>query len=337
VVEIEHNPTAPIAGRKLGKTDAVVSALGLGCFGLSNAYGQADAEESIRTIHRALELGCNLLDTADEYGAGQNEVLLGHALAGRRHRAFLATKFGLVWDTNGRATGLNGNPGYVRRACEASLHHLRTDVIDLYYLHRVDPQVAIEDTVGAMALLVKEGKVRYLGLSEATPALIRRASAVHPIAALQSEYSLWTRDPEEAVLPLCRDLGIGFVAFSPLGRGFFSAKLSAENIKSDDFRRQLPRFEPGNFSLNSRLLFSLRKIAEEKGCSPAQLALAWVLATAENVFAIPGTKSTNHLEENLGALSVQLSGSEKRMLDQAFQPGTFAGERYAKSSLFRPD
>jgi aryl-alcohol dehydrogenase-like predicted oxidoreductase len=210
-------------------------------------------------------------------------------------------------------------------------------VIDLYYLHRVDPQVPIEDTVGAMADLVKEGKVRYLGLSEATPELIRRASAVHPVAALQSEFSLWTRDPEEAVLPLCGELGIAFVAFSPLGRGFFSAKLSAESITADDFRSQLPRFESGNFDVNSRLLSSLRKIAEEKQCSPSQLALAWVLATAENVFAIPGTKSTDHLEENLGALSVQLSEPEKRAIDEAFQPGAFAGERYAKSSLFRPD
>jgi aryl-alcohol dehydrogenase-like predicted oxidoreductase len=278
-----------------------------------------------------------LLDTADEYGAGQNEQLLGNALAGRRHRAFVATKFGFVWDQYGKATGLNAKPEYARRACEASLGRLRTDSIDLYYLHRVDPQVPIEDTVGAMARLVEDGKVRYLGLSEVTPELVRRASAVHRITALQSEYSLWTRDPEGAVLPLCGELGIAFVSFSPLGRGFFSGKLSPENIKSDDFRRQLPRFQPENFALNSQRLSRLQKIAEEKQCTPAQLALAWVLASGANVLAIPGSKSIAHLEENLGAVSVRLSEREKSAMDEAFQPGTFAGERYPTRSLFRPD
>jgi len=337
VAKTEGYFNAPLAGRALGKTGAMVSALGLGCFGLTNAYGQADTAESIRTIHCAIGLGCNLLDTADEYGAGENELLLGRALSGRRHQAFVQTKFGFVWDRNGKATGLNAEPEYVRRACDASLRRLRTDVIDLYYLHRVDPRVPIADTVGAMARLVQDGKVRYLGLSEVTPELIRRAAAVHPITALQSEYSLWTRDPEQAVLPLCRELGIAFVAFSPLGRGFFSAKLSPENIGSNDFRRQLPRFQPENFQINSQRLSNLRKIAEEKQCTPAQLALAWVLASAENVFAIPGSRTAAHLEENVGALTVQLSASDKRAVDQAFQPGTFVGERYAVDSPFRPE
>ncbi len=337
MAQTEGDPTAPIAVRKLGSKGPFVSALGLGCFGLSNAYGQADSEESMRTIHRALDLGCNVLDTADEYGAGQNELLLGNALAGRRHGAFVATKFGFVWDRNGKVTGLNAHPDHVRQACEDSLGRLRTDVIDLYYLHRLDPHVPIEDTVGAMARLVDEGKVRYLGLSEVTPELLRRAAAVHPIAALQSEYSLWTREPELDMFPVCRELGIAFVAFSPLGRGFFSAKVRPQNIKNNDFRSQLPRFRPENFALNSQRLSTLREIAKEKECTPAQLALAWILAAAETVFAIPGSRSIAHLEENLGALSVRLSEPEKRAVDEAFQPGAFVGERYPERSLFRPD
>lgn len=327
----------PSGRRRLGRRGPELPALGLGCFGLSNAYGRAEDSESIRTIHRALDLGCNLLDTADEYGAGGNETLLGRALDGRRKDAFVCTKFGFAWDTDGKAVGLNGRPEYVQRACEASLGRLQTDVIDLYYLHRVDPKVPVEETVGAMAQLVAEGKVRYLGLSEATPELIRRACVVHPITALQSEYSLWTREAEGEVLPLCRQLGIAFVAFSPLGRGFLSGELSQRNIKEEDFRSHLPRFQPHNFDENSRRLSTLKLLAEQKGFSPAQLALAWVLADKGNTFAIPGTRSVLHLEENLAALSIQLSKAEKLEMDEAFKPGTFAGERYADNSPFRPD
>lgn len=327
----------PVLRRKLGINGPELSALGLGCFGLSDAYGRADDAQSIRTIHRALDLGCELLDTADEYGAGRNESLLGRALEGRREQAFLGTKFGFVWDEDGKAIGLNGHPDYVRRACEASLRRLQTDLIDLYYLHRVDPKIPIEETVGAMSRLVEDGNIRYLGLSEATPEQIERAWRVHPIAALQSEYSLWTRQPEERVLPLCRELGIAFVAFSPLGRGFFSGKLRPRNIAPDDFRTHLPRFQPENFDLNSHLVADLVRLAEKKRCSPAQLALAWVLAKDENMLAIPGTKSTGHLEENLRALSIELSADDKRAIDEAFRPGVFAGERYGQTSPFRPE
>ena len=332
---VTESQTAP--RRRLGAEGLELSPLGLGCFGLSGTYGPADESESIRTIHRALDLGCNLLDTADEYGAGRNELLLGRALAGRRRQAFLGTKFGFAWDHNGKAIGLNGHPDYVRRACEASLGRLQTDVIDIYYLHRVDPKIPIEETVGAMVKLVGEGKVRYLGLSEATPDQIRRACRVHTVAALQSEYSLWTREPEEHLLPLCRELGIAFVAFSPLGRGFFSGKLNSHSISGEDFRTHLPRFQPENFDINSRLLPALLAIAERKTCSPAQLALAWVLAQGDKVFAIPGTKSAGHLEENLRALSLNLSDDEKRAVNETFRPGVFAGERYPKTSLFGPE
>ncbi len=329
--------SAPNGRRTLGLGGLEISALGLGCFGLSNAYGRADDSESIRTIQRALDLGCNLLDTADEYGAGQNELLVGRALAGRRKEAVIGTKFGFVWDKDGKPVDLNGHPDHVRRACEDSLRRLRTDVIDLYYLHRVDPKIPIEETVGAMAQLVGEGKVRYLGLSEATPEQVWRAFAVHPIAALQSEYSLWTREPEGAIFPLCHELGIAFVAFSPLGRGFFSGKLSSGAIEGGDFRSQLPRFLPTNFEANSRRLSSLQMTADQKACSPAQLALAWVLAQGQSTIAIPGTKSVSHLEENLGALQIRLSEEEKLAMDEAFRPGTFTGERYANESLFRPE
>lgn len=337
VAEIKRSDlSAPASKRTLGLGGPEISPLGLGCFGLSSAYGRADDSQSIRTIQRALDLGCNLLDTADEYGAGRNELLVGRAVAGRRKEAVIGTKFGFVCDGDGKPVGLNGHPDYVRGACEGSLRRLGTDVIDLYYLHRIDPEIPVEETVGAMAQLAAAGKVRYLGLSEATPEQVRRAFAVHPIAALQSEYSLWTREPEQAILPACRELGITFVAFSPLGRGFFAGKLSPGSIEREDFRTHLPRFSPGNFELNSRRLSGLQTIADQKGCSPGQLALAWVLARGEGTVAIPGTKSVAHLEENLGALYVQLSVEEKRTMDEAFRPGIFAGERYANESVFRP-
>jgi len=304
---------------------------------MSGSYGQADENESIATIHRALELGCNLLDTADEYGAGHNETLLGKALAGRRQQAIVATKFGFVFDAEGKVRGRDASPAHVQAACEASLRRLQTDYIDIYYLHRVDPAVAIEDTVGAMAKLVKDGKVRHLGLSEASADLIRRAHAVHSIAVLQSEYSLWTRDPERDVIPFCRELGIAFVAFSPLGRGFFTGRLRRESMAEDDFRRAMPRFENENFLRNLELLKTIERLARVRRRTPAQIALAWVLSRGEHVFAIPGTRGIPHLEENLQARDVELSQEEIRCLDEAFAPGAFAGERYAANSQFKPD
>lgn len=314
-----------------------MSALGLGCFGLSHAYGRADDSESIKTVRHALDLGCNLLDTADEYGAGHNESLLGRALDGCRNQAFLSTKFGIQWDANGDVTGLNGRPEYVHEACHASLRRLNTSVIDLYYLHRVDPQVPIEDTVGAMAQLVRQGKVRYLGLSEASPDILKRAYAVHPIAALQSEYSLWTRDPEAYVLPVCRELGIGLVAFSPLGRGFFSGQLSQTDIGPKDFRKDLPRFKPEHFTSNLKVLSGLKDLARKKQCTSAQLALAWLLAQGEDILAIPGSKSVAHLEENFAAVSVGLSHTDLNVIEELLAGSGFSGARYAGDSPFRPD
>lgn len=314
--------------RKLGK-ELTVSALGLGCMGMSEFYGSGDETESVATIHRALGLGVNLLDTADIYGIGRNEELVGRALRGRREGVVLATKFGNVRGANGEFLGINGKPEYIRQACDASLKRLGVEVIDLYYQHRVDSATPIEDSVAAMAELVQAGKVRYVGLSEAAPATLRRACAVHPIAALQTEYSLWSRDPEGEILATCRELKVGFVAYSPLGRGFLTGRFKkTEDFSADDFRRNHPRFEGENFQRNQRLVETVEQMAREKGCTPAQLALAWVLAQGEDIVPIPGTKRVRYLEENLGALEVRLGDNELRRLEAAFPLGAAAGERY---------
>lgn len=323
--------------RRLGPDGPEVSALGLGCFGMSNAYGARDEAESIKTIHRAIELGCNFLDTADEYGLGHNERLLAKAIRGRRNEVFLATKFGFVWNDQGVVTGVNGRPDYVAPACEASLSRLQTEWIDLYYLHRIDPNTPIEDTVGAMAELVRRGQVRYIGLSEASAEDIRRASTVHPITALQSEYSLWTREPEREIIPICAQLGIGFVAFSPLGRGFFTGELQRASLGDNDFRQTLPRFQTVNFENNRALLSHIEEIAREKKCLPAQLALAWVLAGGAHVTAIPGTTRVRHFEQNLGALELRLSETDLARIDAAAPPDSFSGARYPEKSPFNPE
>ncbi len=323
--------------RKLGANGPEVSPLGLGCFGMSHAYGPARDAESTATIHRALELGCNFFDTADSYGAGHNERLLGAAIADRRQDVVIATKLGFTWNDQGEVTGRDGNPAHVRAACDASLHRLATDVIDLYYLHRVDPQYPVEETIGAMATLVAEGKVRHLGLSEASPANIRRAHAVHPIAALQSEYSLWTRDPERDVIPLCRELGIGFVAFCPLGRGFFTGKMEQSELTSGDFRKNMPRFQLENFARNLERLAAIEGVARQKHCSATQVALAWLLAQGDDVTAIPGTRRRAHLEENFGAPDIDLTPEELRKIGEMLPAESFEGERYAETSIFKPD
>ncbi|HWG59393.1 MAG TPA: aldo/keto reductase [Candidatus Acidoferrales bacterium] len=322
--------------RKLGRNGPEVTTLGLGCYSFSSGYGEAAEAESLATIERAIALGCNFLDTADMYGAGHNERLVGRAIAKRREQIVLATKGGFVWDAQGKVTGRNGRPEHIRAACEASLDRLGTDYIDLYYLHRVDPSVPVEDSVGAIAELAAEGKVRHAGLSEATADEIRRAHAVHPIAAVQSEYSLWTRGPEGEALPACEELGIGFVAFCPLGRGFFTGKLKTEELGQGDARRTMPRFEGDNLSRNLKLLEVLEGIAREKNCTPAQLALAWVLGRGKNVTAIPGTRRVAHLEENFAAMEHRLSAAEVRRIDEAVPPDAFAGERYAAASVFKP-
>ncbi len=315
--------------RPLGSSGLAASRMGLGCMGMSEFYGTGDEKESIRTIHRALEMGMNFLDTADIYGVGRNEDLVGKAIRDRRDTAVLATKFGNVRGADGSWLGVNGKPEYVRSCCEASLRRLGVDVIDLYYQHRVDPNTPIEDTVGAMADLVRQGKVRYLGLSEAAPATIRRACAAHPIAALQTEYSLWTRDPENEVLPTCRELGVGFVAYSPLGRGIFGGKIKSLNdVEEGDYRRNNPRYAEENLAHNLSLVARLEKIAAEKKCRPAQLALAWLLARGEDIFPIPGTKRLERLEENAGALKVALTPEDIARLDAAFPPGAAKGTRY---------
>src|SRR5262245_20145438 len=321
--------------RKLGAAGPMVSAIGLGCMGMSQSYGKGDDEESIRTLHRALDLGVTLIDTADAYGKGANETLVGQAIRSRRGEVVLATKFGLVPPPGGgTATDVDARPERVKSCCDASLRRLGIEVIDLYYLHRVDPKVPIEDTVGAMADLVREGKVRFLGLSEAGPRSLRRASAVHPIAALQSEYSLWSRGPERAVLPVCRELGIGFVAFSPLGRGFLSGTVkSLERLEPNDVRRKLPRFEDGNLQENVALVERLEATAGNKGCSAAQLALAWLLAKGADIVPIPGTKRRRYLEMNAVADAIALSADDVAALDEMFPIDAAAGTRYPAESM----
>ena len=320
--------------RQLGADGPNVSALGLGCMGMSEFYGQGDDAESIATLRRALDLGVNFLDTADMYGVGRNEVLVGRAINGRRDEVFLATKFGNMRGPNGEFLGVNGRPDYVRQSCEASLKRLGVDVIDLYYQHRVDPAVPIEETVGAMADLVCAGKVRWLGLSEAAPATIRRAHAVHPISALQSEYSLWSRDPDGVLLDTVRELGIAFVAYSPLGRGFLTSQIkSLDDLPEDDWRRRSPRFQPETFARNLRLAETVRQMAEAKNCTPAQFALAWLLAQGDDVIAIPGTKRRRYLEENMGALRVRLSTADLIRIHQAVPPGAASGERYPEAGM----
>ncbi len=319
--------------RTLGSEGLSVSAQGLGCMGMSEFYGSADEDEAIATIHRALELGISFLDTADMYGPFTNEKLVGRAIAGRRDEVVLATKFGNERSEDGGFLGVNGKPDYVHKACDASLRRLGVDHIDLYYQHRVDKTVPIEETVGAMKELVEQGKVRHLGLSEASPETIRRAHAVHPISALQTEYSLWTRDPEDEVLPTVRELGIGFVAYSPLGRGFLSGAITKpEDLAEDDFRRHNPRFQRENFGKNLELVDRVREIADEKDVTPGQLALAWLLHQSDDIVPIPGTKRVAYLEENAAADAIELSAEDLERIDDAAPAGVTAGERYPDMS-----
>jgi aryl-alcohol dehydrogenase-like predicted oxidoreductase len=320
--------------RKLGGQGLEVSAMGLGCMGMSDFYGTHDDEQSTETINAALDAGVNFLDTADMYGVGRNEELVGRVVRERRDWIVVATKFGNVRGEDGAFKGVNGRPDYVRSACDASLKRLGLDVIDLYYQHRVDPETPIEDTVGAMADLVKAGKVRYLGLSEAAPDTIRRAHAVHPITALQTEYSLWSRDPEDELLPLVRELGIGFVPYSPLGRGFLTGKFATPNdLEEGDSRRNHPRFQGDNFARNLDLVAEVAALARDKGCTPAQLALAWVLAQGEDVVPIPGTKRRSYLADNLGALDFVLSDDELRHIEKILPAGRAEGTRYPTASM----
>jgi aryl-alcohol dehydrogenase-like predicted oxidoreductase len=327
-----------LAKRKLGTQGLTVSGLGLGCMGMSEFYGASDEQESIATIHRAIELGCNFLDTADMYGSGKNEELVGRAIKGRREQVVLATKFGNVRGPKGEFLGVKGTPEHVKQACDASLKRLGTDVIDLYYQHRVDKTVPIEDTVGAMAELVKAGKVRYLGLSEASPKTIRRAHKAHPISALQTEYSLWEREPEDEILPTVRELGIGFVPYSPLGRGFLTGQLKRfEDLAPNDFRRMSPRFQGENFQKNLDLVAKIEEIAREKKATAAQLALAWVLAQGDDIAPIPGTRRRKYLEQNLEAANIKLTPDDVKRINQVAPKGVAAGLRYPEMAMATVD
>jgi len=321
--------------RRLGKSSLVVSALGLGCMGMSQSYGAPDDAESLATINHAIDRGITMLDTADMYGGGTNEELLSQVLAKRRNEVVLATKFGNMRNPDGRFLGVNGKPEYVQQACEASLKRLKISTIDLFYLHRVDTSVPIEDTVGAMARLIEQGKVRYLGLSEAGAKTIRRAHATHPITALQSEYSLCTRDPEGEILDTCRQLGIGLVPYSPLGRGILTGQVKSAEFGPKDFRRMSPRFQGENFQKNMGLVKHVEETAAEKHSTPAQLALAWVLAQGEDIVPIPGTKRRTYLDQNLGALDVKLTPADLKHLDQTFPRGVAVGARYPEEYMNR--
>ena len=320
--------------RRLGSQGLTVSALGLGCMGMSDFYGSRDEQESLATIHRSIEMGMTFLDTADVYGPHTNEELVGRAIRGRRDRVVLATKFGNLRSPDGVFLGVNGRPEYVRQACDASLRRLGVDHIDLYYQHRVDPDTPIEDTVGAMAELVREGKVRYLGLSEAAPATIRRAHRVHPISALQTEYSLWSRDPEDDILPAVRDLGIGFVAYSPLGRGFLTGQIKRfDDLPAGDWRRNMPRFQGENFEKNLDLVGHIEALAGQKGCTPSQLALAWLLHRGDDIVPIPGTKRRKYLEENAKAVDVTLTPQDMAEIDRRAPSGVAVGTRYPEPGM----
>src|SRR5438876_2866259 len=321
--------------RSLGRSGLTVSALGLGCMSMSEFYGPGDDAESTATIHRAIELGVTFFDTADVYGPFKNEELVGRAIKGKREKLIIATKFGIVRDPeNPKARGVNGTPDYIRKSCESSLRRLETDYIDLYYQHRVDPNTPIEETVGGLAELVKEGKIRHIGLSEASVKTIRRGAKIHAITALQTEYSLWSRDPEDGILATCRELGVGFVAYSPLGRGFLTGQFKRfEDLPEDDYRRQSPRFQGENFQKNLDLVRRVGEIAKEKSIKPSQLALAWVLAQGEDIVPIPGTKHRRYLEENVCALDVKLTPEDRRRIDEVFPYGSTAGLRYPEHMM----